>query len=84
MKNPCTQICNLIQSKMNEIIEIINQTDSILKADKLHSESVFAKYAYINYAHFISLTSHKRIYDFVLRCLAILYFIVIHCHFARI
>jgi hypothetical protein len=38
MKNPNVQICVLIESKMNEIIEIINQTDSILEADKVHSE----------------------------------------------
>jgi len=28
----------LLNLKMNEIIDTINQTDSILKADKLHSE----------------------------------------------
>jgi hypothetical protein len=38
MKNPHIQPCPLIESKMNEIIDKINQTDSILKADKLHSE----------------------------------------------
>jgi uncharacterized protein YicC (UPF0701 family) len=38
MKNPNIYICALIESKMNEIIDKINQTDSILKADKLHSE----------------------------------------------
>ena len=38
MKNPDIQPCPLIESKMNEIIDKINQTDSILKADKLHSE----------------------------------------------
>jgi hypothetical protein len=38
MKNPNVSICVLIESKINEIIDIINQTDSILEADKLHSE----------------------------------------------
>jgi hypothetical protein len=38
MKNSNVQIYALIESKMNEIILKINQTDSILKADKLHSE----------------------------------------------
>ena len=38
MKNPNVQICALIESKMNKIIETINKTYSILEADKLHSE----------------------------------------------
>ena len=38
MKNPNVSICVLINLKINEIIDIINQTDSILEADKLHSE----------------------------------------------
>jgi hypothetical protein len=38
IKNPDIQICNLIESKMNEIILKINQTYSILEADSLHSE----------------------------------------------
>ena len=38
MKNPNIYICALIETKMNEIIDKINQTDSILKADPLHSE----------------------------------------------
>lgn len=38
MKNPIVSISVLIESKINEIIDIINQTDSILEADKLHSE----------------------------------------------
>jgi hypothetical protein len=38
LKDPNVQICDLIESKMNEIIEIINKTYSILEADKLHSE----------------------------------------------
>jgi hypothetical protein len=38
MKNPNVQICVLIESKMNQIIERVNQTYSIIEADKLHSE----------------------------------------------
>ena len=38
MKNPNIYICDLIESKMNELIETINKTYSILEADKLHSE----------------------------------------------
>jgi hypothetical protein len=37
MKDPDIYICVLIESKMNDVIEIINGTDSILEADKLHS-----------------------------------------------
>ena len=37
-KNPSIEICNFIENKMNEIIEIVNQTYSIIEADKLHSE----------------------------------------------
>ena len=38
MKNPDIQICGLIESKINEIILEINQTYSILEANKMHSE----------------------------------------------
>lgn len=38
MKNTDVEICNLIESKMNEIILAINQTYSIFESDKLHSE----------------------------------------------
>ena len=38
MKKPNIYICALIESKMNEIIETINKTYSIIEADKLHSE----------------------------------------------
>jgi len=38
MKKPNIQICELIESKMNEIILKINQTHDIFEADKLHSE----------------------------------------------
>jgi hypothetical protein len=38
MKNPDVFICEIIESKMNEIIDKINQTDSAIEADPLHSE----------------------------------------------
>jgi hypothetical protein len=38
MKNPDTNICELIESKMNEIVQKVNKTDSIFEADPLHSE----------------------------------------------
>jgi len=38
LKNPDIKICNLIESKMNEIILTINRTYSITEADKLHTE----------------------------------------------
>ncbi|MGI0022658.1 MAG: hypothetical protein ACRD9Q_07340 [Nitrososphaeraceae archaeon] len=38
MKTPDTIICEIIESKMNEIIVKINKTDSIFEADPLDSE----------------------------------------------
>jgi len=38
MKNPDIFICETIESKMNEIIDKINETDSAIEADPLHSE----------------------------------------------
>ena len=38
MKNPDILICEIIESKMNEIIDKINQMDSATEADPLHSE----------------------------------------------
>jgi len=38
MKNPEINICELIESKMNEIIDTVNNMDSAIKADKLHNE----------------------------------------------
>jgi hypothetical protein len=38
MKNPDVQICNLIETKMNEIIDRVNKMDSTLEADPFHSE----------------------------------------------
>ena len=38
MKNSDIYICALIETKMNEIIDIINQTDSVLEVDPLHNE----------------------------------------------
>lgn len=38
MKKPGIKICNLIESKMNEIIDTINKMESAIEADPLHSE----------------------------------------------
>jgi hypothetical protein len=38
MKNPDIQICEFIEFKMNEIIDKLNQTDSAMEDDPLHSE----------------------------------------------
>ena len=38
IKNPDIQICALIETKMNEIIDMINKKDSIIEADPLDSE----------------------------------------------
>jgi len=38
MKNSDTPICEIIEYKMNEIIDRINQIDDAIEADPLHSE----------------------------------------------
>jgi hypothetical protein len=38
MKDPNIQICEIIESKMNEIIQKINETDSAIQADPLNSQ----------------------------------------------
>ena len=38
MKNPNVQICELMESRLNQIILKINQEHDIFEADKLHSE----------------------------------------------
>jgi len=38
MRNPDIQICALIETKMNEIIDKINEKDSMLETDPLDSE----------------------------------------------
>jgi hypothetical protein len=38
MKKPETEICSLIESRMNEIILTINKIYSIFESDKLHSK----------------------------------------------
>jgi len=38
MKNPEINICELIESKMNEIIDTINKIDSAIEADPLHRD----------------------------------------------
>ncbi len=38
MNNPDIQVCNLTESKINEIMVKVKQTDSTFEADPLHSE----------------------------------------------
>ena len=38
MKNPDIQICAIIETRMNELIDKINKKDSIIEADPLDSE----------------------------------------------
>jgi hypothetical protein len=38
MKNPDIQICAVIESKMNQIIDVINKKHSIIEQDPLDSE----------------------------------------------
>jgi hypothetical protein len=38
MKIPDIPICEVLESKMNDVILEINQTQDIFEADKLHSE----------------------------------------------
>ena len=38
MKNPDVEICSLIESRMNNVVLVINQTHDIFEADKFHSE----------------------------------------------
>jgi hypothetical protein len=38
MKNPDIHICDLIESKMNEIIDRVNKIDDAIEDDPLHSE----------------------------------------------
>ena len=38
MKKPDIAICEIIESKMNEFIDRINQIDDAIEADPLHSE----------------------------------------------
>jgi hypothetical protein len=38
IKNPDIPICEVIETKMNEVILKINQTHDIFEADKLHSK----------------------------------------------
>ena len=38
MKNTDVDICSVIETRMNEIIDKINKTDSIFEADPLYSE----------------------------------------------
>jgi len=46
MKDPSNHVCNLIESRMNEITLKINQTRTILEADKLYSELNILEWIY--------------------------------------
>ena len=48
MKNPNVQICELMESRLNEIILKINQTHDVFEADKLHSELRILDYLFYN------------------------------------
>jgi hypothetical protein len=43
MKDPRIYICALIESRMNNLIDKINEKDSILKSDPLDSEANIAR-----------------------------------------
>jgi hypothetical protein len=38
MKSPDIDICTLIESRMNEIIDTVNKIDSAIEADPLHRD----------------------------------------------
>ena len=38
MKNPDIRVCDLIESKMNEIIDTLNKMDSAIEINPLNSE----------------------------------------------
>jgi hypothetical protein len=46
MKNPNVQICELMESRLNEIILKVNQSKDIFKSDKLHSEIQILDYLF--------------------------------------
>ena len=48
IKNPNVQICELMESRLNEIILKINQTHDIFEADTLHSELRYLDYLFYN------------------------------------
>ena len=58
MKNPDVEICNLIESKMNEIIQTINKTYSVLDSDKLHSELRILEWIFYQVC-----SNNKKVFD---------------------
>jgi hypothetical protein len=46
MKNPNVQICELMESMLNEIILKVNQSKDIFESDKLHSEIQILDYLF--------------------------------------
>ena len=61
MKNTDTDICSIIETRMNEIINKINKTDSIFEADPLDSELRILDWIF--YQVCISQQAHYRIQD---------------------
>jgi hypothetical protein len=49
MKNPIVQICELMESRLNDVILKINQTHDIIEADKLHSELRILDWIFIKF-----------------------------------
>jgi hypothetical protein len=48
IKNPNVQICELMESRLNEIILKINQSHDIFESDKLHTELRILDYLFYN------------------------------------
>lgn len=46
MKNPNVQICEVMESRLNEIILKVNQSQDIFESDKLHSEIQILDYLF--------------------------------------
>jgi hypothetical protein len=46
MKNPNVQICEVMESRLNEIILKVNQSKDIFESDKLHSEIQILDYLF--------------------------------------
>lgn len=46
MKNPNVQICEVMESRLSEIILKVNQSKDIFKSDKLHSEIQILDYLF--------------------------------------
>ncbi len=47
IKHPKSEICYLIETRMNELVLKINESDSIIESDKLRSELRILNWIYI-------------------------------------